>query len=265
MSFFAVLGFLLLAAALLYIIWRLEYIIKNLPTDCSNVNEFDPTKTYVINFDVADWMKFAVKVAYGVELPDRLSGSVTGKATSKKEGTFNICFQEFNLKDPTKPEEGYVPTGDTKLYENIPYTYNKENCTVSFDGTACQGLVEDLKGLGIELDTTTQLVPNDGMKLTAILAGKINLHITGYPGNAIDCSKATNSCTVTPVAECSPKCEGNSKCVNGECVCTPVCKSKILGVNYNYECGDDGCGGECGTCDEGLKCNNLRKCVADAD
>ena len=35
-------------------------------------------------------------------------------------------------------------------------------------------------------------------------------------------------------------------CVDGACVCVPSCSGK--------ECGDDGCGGECGPCGEGQEC-----------
>lgn len=40
-------------------------------------------------------------------------------------------------------------------------------------------------------------------------------------------------------------CEGG-KCINGECVCQSDCAGK--------ECGDDGCGGVCGTCDPIYTC-----------
>jgi len=46
------------------------------------------------------------------------------------------------------------------------------------------------------------------------------------------------------------------KCQNAECItCTPDCTNK--------ECGDDGCGGSCGECDEGYVCNNSGKCEKD--
>jgi hypothetical protein len=38
-------------------------------------------------------------------------------------------------------------------------------------------------------------------------------------------------------------------------VCTPSCE--------NVECGDDGCGGVCGTCDPGFVCNDAGACVVD--
>ena len=39
---------------------------------------------------------------------------------------------------------------------------------------------------------------------------------------------------------------GGGECNKGQCVCTPNCDGK--------ECGDDGCGGECGSCDDWLWC-----------
>ncbi len=51
-------------------------------------------------------------------------------------------------------------------------------------------------------------------------------------------------------------CAPNEDCINGACICLPFCIGK--------ECGDDGCGGSCGTCDDGLACTNgicLPDCV----
>lgn len=45
----------------------------------------------------------------------------------------------------------------------------------------------------------------------------------------------------------SDACEGNT------CVCQPNC--------YMSECGDDGCGGVCGTCDADETCTSYKKCV----
>jgi len=44
---------------------------------------------------------------------------------------------------------------------------------------------------------------------------------------------------------------GAGKCMGGAC-CTPDC--------YQKECGDDGCGGSCGTCVEGVVCLETGKC-----
>jgi hypothetical protein len=50
-------------------------------------------------------------------------------------------------------------------------------------------------------------------------------------------------------------CNGGGKwgCSDGACACTPQCEGKL--------CGDDQCGGSCGTCDEDYNCNeNTGKC-----
>jgi len=62
---------------------------------------------------------------------------------------------------------------------------------------------------------------------------------------------------------CSPSnpngtCEAGKVCKNGHCVddnnCTPDCNGKV--------CGDDGCGGTCGTCNAGETCNANGQCQA---
>jgi len=46
---------------------------------------------------------------------------------------------------------------------------------------------------------------------------------------------------------CDPPCEGTATCVNGTCqLCKPACDFK--------QCGNDGCGGSCGTCPQGALC-----------
>lgn len=47
-------------------------------------------------------------------------------------------------------------------------------------------------------------------------------------------------------------CKSNEKCINGSCVCQPDCTNKI--------CGDDGCGGSCGSC-ANTKLGNKQECV----
>ena len=43
--------------------------------------------------------------------------------------------------------------------------------------------------------------------------------------------------------------------MNNSC-CTPDCKNKT--------CGDNGCGGSCGTCTSGMSCNENGQCQGDA-
>ena len=47
-------------------------------------------------------------------------------------------------------------------------------------------------------------------------------------------------------------CAPDEECVHGECKCMPDCEGK--------ECGDDGCGGSCGECPDGLVCEE-HQCV----
>jgi hypothetical protein len=85
------------------------------------------------------------------------------------------------------------------------------------------------------------------------------------PGSATDCTDG-NDCTAdicSPLAGCEyanmengTACvdEGIDKiCVDGECLCKPDCEGK--------ECGDDGCGGLCGSCEDEDECTLNEECV----
>jgi hypothetical protein len=69
------------------------------------------------------------------------------------------------------------------------------------------------------------------------------------------CTFTSPFCSHTAVPGCctsTPQCGGGTKvCFNNQC-CTPSCTDK--------DCGDDGCGGSCGTCTEGFTCNASNKC-----
>lgn len=75
---------------------------------------------------------------------------------------------------------------------------------------------------------------------------------TGYT-----CGKYTNSCGESITCsgadtDASGKCTApGSKCSNGSC-CTPNCTGKV--------CGDDGCGGTCGSCATGSFCTSSNTC-----
>ena len=45
-------------------------------------------------------------------------------------------------------------------------------------------------------------------------------------------------------------------CAEVSCQCIPDCAGR--------ECGDDGCGGNCGTCDDGDVCNGIETCDANS-
>ena len=54
-------------------------------------------------------------------------------------------------------------------------------------------------------------------------------------------------CTHLPLPEGSPcGSAGTGTCASGECKCVPDCEAK--------DCGDDGCGGNCGSCSEAMAC-----------
>jgi hypothetical protein len=56
-----------------------------------------------------------------------------------------------------------------------------------------------------------------------------------------ECGPSTDSCGNPRTC---PMCPAGKKCEAGRCVaCTPNCAT-----NVHYACGDDGCGGSCGTC-----------------
>lgn len=64
-------------------------------------------------------------------------------------------------------------------------------------------------------------------------------------------------CELIPLT-CSPACKVGETCKNGTCItistCTPNCTNKV--------CGDNGCGGSCGTCAIGRTCEN-GACIRD--
>jgi hypothetical protein len=85
-----------------------------------------------------------------------------------------------------------------------------------------------------------------------------NGDMTGYK----ECKKVCDDCGVGggPCFQFTPffGCEAGSKCVDGECVCQPKCTGK--------ECGDDGCGGSCGTCEgQFVICLPNQKCGCDCE
>ena len=67
----------------------------------------------------------------------------------------------------------------------------------------------------------------------------------------ITCATAGIACGVAPdgcggMVSCGG-CPGGVPCVNGACGCTPSCAGK--------QCGGDGCGGSCGSCNNGASCS----------
>ena len=117
----------------------------------------------------------------------------------------------------------------------------------------------------------------------------------GCGGNCGECSPTAPFCLDGDCfEECQPDCDDavcgddgcggscgdcppNGQCADGQCVCTSIacggecCADKALCYNGaccvpanadNAECGDDGCGGFLGLCDQGLSCDpTLNVCV----
>ncbi len=71
-----------------------------------------------------------------------------------------------------------------------------------------------------------------------------------------ECTDTCNSVDAQCGAVCGVNCgacaEGLS-CVGNQCVCEPACDGKT--------CGDDGCGGSCGTCEVDSTCSDVGQCV----
>ncbi len=81
------------------------------------------------------------------------------------------------------------------------------------------------------------------------------------------CDTDRELCAVTKLDDgstCTLSVDDEGVCSAGECVavtCTPICEERA--------CGDDGCGGSCGTCDEGYSCQDyaceMDACVPDCE
>ncbi len=74
-------------------------------------------------------------------------------------------------------------------------------------------------------------------------------------GNPSSCANACNAASPNGSCYCVPQCLDSGNCCADACLlcgicepCTPTCGGK--------ECGDDGCGGQCGACQTGEYCEN---------
>jgi hypothetical protein len=86
----------------------------------------------------------------------------------------------------------------------------------------------------------------------------------------------SDSSILTPIGQdsgpgCTPSCSGKQcgddgcggscgTCSNGESCTFGVCVSSCTPSCSGKECGDDGCGGSCGTCSYGKTCNSWGQC-----
>ncbi len=78
----------------------------------------------------------------------------------------------------------------------------------------------------------------------------------GHLGSCCDTNGGDTGCTDGVLeADCSGADKvwtENGKCADVTCECIPDCSGR--------ECGDDGCGGSCGECDDGNVCNGTESC-----
>ena len=65
--------------------------------------------------------------------------------------------------------------------------------------------------------------------------------LTNCDGACVDLTSDPEHC-----GDCATACVRSEECRAGDCVCVPDCTGR--------ECGDDGCGGSCGSCGEGFTC-----------
>jgi len=75
------------------------------------------------------------------------------------------------------------------------------------------------------------------------------------PGCTTTCESKGWVCGTVCGKSCGPECKTKGtawSCVAGQCQCTAACGSR--------NCGDDGCGGSCGTCPGGAACLASGKC-----
>lgn len=82
-------------------------------------------------------------------------------------------------------------------------------------------------------------------------AGELCGSLTDCGGFCVDTYRDPSHC-----GECFADCDG--ACIDGFCeaTCTPSCGGR--------SCGDDGCGGTCGTCSTGYTCSSGGACLPDA-
>ncbi len=150
--------------------------------------------------------------------------------------------------DPSDPNCGTFGAGSdpsASCYNNVGAP-NYESCT-------CHD--NPLAG-----DSCYLLQTNGGNSSTATFTIEINKKATcggGHLGACCDTNGADTGCTDNVLAGA---CVGadkvwteNGKCASIQCACIPDCSG-------GRNCGDDGCGGSCGTCGDNVACNGVETC-----
>lgn len=129
-------------------------------------------------------------------------------------------------------------------------------------GTACDGVF--VGWLDARIGVCAPVCENDGDCRDGMVCSPTEASGPGFrvckprcgqndvcgPGG--QCSSASSVCECGSDAWC--KTYGTlARCEGSQCVCTPDCRGR--------ECGDDGCGGECGECPNGFACTDDGSCT----
>lgn len=134
-------------------------------------------------------------------------------------------------------------------------------------GTAAKDLVIvgiESNGARLRIGRKDLTVDEGARTVTFKIAG-FTRYGAGSQGN--QCA-ADSDCAAGEVCQngvCVPAqgCQTNADCARGQ-VCDPTtatCVNACTGSCTNKSCGDDGCGGSCGTCAAGELCNSVNQCV----
>lgn len=152
-----------------YIVFKLNFIIKQLPNNCANVKKFDVNKTYVASYDIPKSLQSAMKLS-------NMKGSISGKQTAIGKGTFDIKMQ-------TTDDKGKVSSITT--YSGQLYVYDEPNCSLTF--TLTDEVIGYLQKYKVDLSPyVAHLVPNEGIRLNGTLLTWFNLSVIGYPGTPLN-------------------------------------------------------------------------------
>lgn len=162
-----ILSYILIVLLLVYIIVQVNFVVNNLPIECSGRVNFDPTLNYVASFEFPSFI---------AKLPNiqtkSISGSISGTKSSSTDGEFTIKFMAH-------PLDGSA--GKQQTFPGQTYKYNKSTCELvpTFD----EKINGYLAKYGVEI-TKIALVPNNGIRVTGKYLGSIPLVITAFQGES---------------------------------------------------------------------------------
>jgi len=140
--------------------------------------------------------------------------------------TFDYCSGAGDCVNSPKNSDDQNPCTDNICDPIDGWSFPPNNDLTCDDGSACNGAEFCLDG---ECETNAPLNCDDGDDCTVDTCDEVEgcVHVTAENG--------------TPCGD-----GGTYQCLAGECACVPDCTDK--------ECGENGCGGDCGACGEGLTC-----------